>query len=100
MANSKKTERVCVNGHRYYKSSDCPTCPECEAERKPNNGFLALLYAPARRALEREKIDTLQKLSQFTEEEILSLHGMGKSTLPVLKSELKKTGLAFKKEDK
>jgi hypothetical protein len=44
--------RICPNGHHYVKSSDCPVCPFCEADRKPKKGFLSLLSAPARRALE------------------------------------------------
>ena len=47
-------QKVCTNGHQFFKSSDCPTCPVCEAERKPKFGLLSLLAAPARRALERE----------------------------------------------
>ncbi len=30
----KGTLRVCPKGHKYYKSSDCPTCPVCESHRK------------------------------------------------------------------
>jgi len=60
MAPSKKSLRVCPNGHEYYKSSDCPTCPICEAERKPKQGFMALIPAPARRALEGEGINSLE----------------------------------------
>lgn len=26
----KKSIRTCKNGHKYCKSSDCPTCPICE----------------------------------------------------------------------
>jgi len=66
----KKTLRVCKKGHRYYKSTDCPTCPICESERKPKDGFLLLLSAPARRALENKGITSLQQLSKFTEDDI------------------------------
>ena len=27
----ERTQRTCRRGHRYWKSSDCPTCPVCEA---------------------------------------------------------------------
>lgn len=91
-----KTLRTCENGHTYYKSSDCPTCPVCEQERKPKDGFLALLSAPARRALENNGITSLEKLSQATEKEILSFHGMGKSSIPKLRLALAEKGLAFK----
>lgn len=89
--------RTCPKGHHYLKSSDCPTCPECERERKPESGFLALLAAPARRALENEGIDGLKELSALTEAEILKLHGMGKSSLPKLREALKQAGLSFRK---
>src|SRR5690606_39615073 len=65
----KGTLRTCPKGHQYYKSSDCPVCPVCEAERKPAEGFLALLTAPARRALEGAGITSLKKLSTYTEAE-------------------------------
>jgi predicted RecB family nuclease len=91
-----KTLRKCSNGHSYYKSSDCPVCPICEQQKKPKDGFLSLLGAPARRALENKGIATLQQLSQFSEKEILALHGIGKSSLPKLKEALKKAGLSVK----
>lgn len=93
----KSILRVCLNGHRYYKSSDCPTCPACEEERKPENGFMAELSAPARRALERENIRTLKKLSLHTEEQILALHGMGPAAMVKLKVALQRAGLSFLK---
>ena len=83
-------------GHKYYKSSDCPVGPICEAERKPKEGFLSTIGAPARRALENKGIKSLKQLSQCTEKEILALHGMGKTTIPKLKSALKSEGLKFK----
>ena len=46
----------------------------CEQERKPKNGFLTLLSAPARRALENNGIVSLQKLSTYSEREILKFH--------------------------
>ena len=91
-----KNARVCNKGHRFYKSTDCPTCPVCEKERKPQSGFIALLYAPARRALENNGITTLNELSAFSEKEILTLHGMGPGSLPKLRSALKQEGLSFK----
>ena len=93
-----KKLKVCKNGHEFYKSSDCPTCPKCEELKKPKDGFLALLVAPARRALENEGVITLEKLANFSEKEILKLHGMGKSSIPKLKDALKEKGLGFKDE--
>lgn len=92
-----KTWRTCSNGHRYLKSSDCPVCPVCETERKPEVGFLSELAAPARRVLENAGIDSLMKLSKFRESEILSLHGIGPSSMPKLRAALKQYKLAFKK---
>lgn len=94
---SSKTLRVCKRGHRYYKSSDCPTCPQCEADKRPKVGFQALLSAPARRALASQSIQTLRQLATYTEQEILALHGIGPTTLPILRAALKAEGLSFKK---
>lgn len=98
MTVSKSTLRVCKNGHQYYKSSDCPTCPVCEEQRKPVAGFAALLAAPAWRALENAGIKTLQQLAQKREADILTLHGMGPSSIPKLREALKSAGLAFRKK--
>ncbi|UAL52972.1 MULTISPECIES: RNA polymerase alpha subunit C-terminal domain-containing protein [Metabacillus] len=96
MTTSQKNLRTCNKGHKYYKSSDCPTCPICEQERKPANGFLSLLSAPARRALENNGISSLQELSKCSEKEILQLHGMGPASLPKLRTALKENGLSFR----
>ncbi len=92
-----KQLKTCSKGHSYYKSSDCPVCPICEKEKKPTDGFLALLSAPARRALENNGIKTLQQLSTLSEKEILKFHGMGKASIPVLRSALAAEDLSFKK---
>ncbi|MES2556950.1 MAG: RNA polymerase alpha subunit C-terminal domain-containing protein [Bacteroidota bacterium] len=92
----EKTLRTCEKGHAYYKSTDCPTCPVCEQERKPNVSFLTKLSAPARRAMEHHGISTLEKLSTFSEKEIRAFHGVGPSTIPVLKQELQLKGFDFK----
>ena len=96
MATAKKNLRTCSMGHQYYKSSDCPTCPLCEQERKPSDGFLSILAAPARRALVNKNITSLHELSTYSEAEILKLHGMGPSSLPKLRSVLKANNLSFK----
>lgn len=90
--------KICKNGHQFYKSSDCPVCPICENERKPDDGFLSLLAAPARRALENAGIRSLEQLSKRTETEILSLHGMGPSSMPKLKKALAENGMRFKSD--
>lgn len=96
MNDPTKNLRTCEKGHLYLKSSDCPVCPVCEKERKPESGFLSKLSAPARRALENAGIDSLEKLATYSEKEILKLHGMGKSSIPVLKNELNGAGMAFR----
>ncbi len=93
---TKKILKTCGKGHKFYKSSDCPTCPVCEAERKPKENFLSLLGASARRALEREGISSPEKLSAFSEKEILKLHGLGKSSIPSLQKILKENNLSFR----
>lgn len=91
-----KTLRTCPKGHNYYKTSDCPTCPICEEERKPSDSFMSALSAPARRALENNGITTLKQLSNYSEQEILKFHGMGPASIPKLTEELKKAGLSFR----
>jgi len=93
----KNSLRICPNGHKYFKNSDCPVCPFCERDKKPEDGFLSQLGAPARRALENSGITTLRKLSDYSEKEILKLHGMGPGSIPKLRSALKSAGLNFNK---
>jgi len=83
-----KRLKTCDRGHQFYKSSDCPTCPICAAENKPESGFLSLLGAPARGSLQHTGITTLSELSQHSEREILKLHGVGPKTLPILRQAL------------
>ena len=56
-----------------------------------------IIAIPARRALIREKIDSLEKLSDYSEKEILQMHGFGKNTVEKLKSHMKENQLFFKK---
>jgi hypothetical protein len=51
-----KQLKICDGGHKFYKSSECPSCPICAAEDKPESSFLSLLGAPARSALEQAGI--------------------------------------------
>lgn len=95
-----KTFRTCKQGHQYYKTSDCPTCPQCEQLKKPADGFLSALASPARRALLFHGIDTLKKLSNHTEKEILSFHGMGPKSMPILRKLLSEAKLNFEKKSK
>jgi hypothetical protein len=60
------------------------------------NPFLSIIAAPAQRALKNAGIETLEQLSQYSENEILQFHGMGKSSIPKLKNALSNFGLTFK----
>lgn len=90
-----KKLKICDRGHKFYKSSDCPTCPICAAEDKPESGFLSLLSGPARSALEHAGITTLIQLSRYSEQEILKHHGVGPKTIPTLRQALQEAGMGF-----
>lgn len=96
---TQKVKKICKYGHTFYKSSDCPTCPTCEKLKEPASGFLARLSSPARNALLHHGIDTIQKLSTYTEKEILKIHGIGKASLPVFQKSLEEQGLSFKQNE-
>jgi predicted RecB family nuclease len=96
MPTRKGTLRTCKKGHQYYKSSDCPVCPICAAEEKPEEKMLAVLGAPARRALQNAGITNPQQLSKWSKKELLQLHGFGPSSIPRLEAVLKKQGLSLK----
>lgn len=59
--------------------------------------LFSLLSAPAGRALKNNGITTIKQLSKFSQKEILSLHGIGASSIPILQKALKTKGLGFKK---
>ncbi|NDF61320.1 MAG: hypothetical protein EB100_09590 [Crocinitomicaceae bacterium] len=80
----KKKLHTCVNGHNFKKSSECRVCPICEKEKKSTDTFLDKFSAPARRALEKEGITTLEKLANYEPEQLLQLHGIGPSSLKVI----------------
>jgi len=94
---SEKLKKVCKKGHTYFKSSNCPTCPKCENEKKAKDGFLIGFGAPAQRALKSAGITDVSKLKNYTEKEILALHGFGPSSLPQLKAKMLKEKISFKK---
>ena len=95
MAREEKSLRICEQGHKYYKSSDCPVCPICEKEKKPGAEFLSDIGAPARRALEAADIKTILQLSKFSEKKLLTLHGMGPKAISRLRDSLRLAGLSF-----
>lgn len=96
MKGGKNNRKLCPEGHIFFKSSDCPVCPVCEKKRKTVLGWMSALSAPAKRALENNGLTSLHKIAACTEKEILSLHGIGPSALPKLKSALLSAGLHFK----
>ena len=91
---------TCNRGHRFKKSSLCPVCPICWPGRyqKIKGDFPEDLSAPALRALDNAQIKSLKALSQYSEKEILALHGMGPASLPKLRRALKAKKLTFKKK--
>jgi hypothetical protein len=93
---AQRTLRTCEKGHQYYKSSDCPVCPVCAQEDKPQDSFLSQFSAPARRALEGHGITNVKQLAAYSEKGIMKLHGMGPGSLPKLRGALASAGLSFK----
>ncbi|HNR06299.1 MAG TPA: DUF1801 domain-containing protein [Saprospiraceae bacterium] len=91
-----KKKKTCPRGHVFNKSSDCPVCPVCASLARPREGFLSKISAPARRALEAKGILELSQLSKYTEQEILSLHGIGNKAMIELRLALEEKGLRFK----
>lgn len=90
-----KLSKICPMWHNYYKSSACYTCPICEKNNKPLDGFLSYFSAPVRRALQNEGINNVEKLAQYTQKDILKLHGIGKSSLPIFQKILSENSLQF-----
>lgn len=92
--------RICKNGHRFEKTSDCPVCPECSSEEM-NNKYseeFPFIGAPAFRALDHIGIVSLKDLTKYSEKELLALHGFGPKALRLLNERLKEKGLAFAKK--
>ena len=92
MAKGKLNIRTCARGHSFRKSSDCEVCPVCEKENK-TPFFIPGLSAPARRALLNKGIRDIRALSVFTDKEILTWHGIGPSSLPLIKKAKQQYGL-------
>ncbi len=55
-----------------------------------------IIAVPARRALEKEKIDSLEKLSGYSEDEIMKLHGFGRNAMNKLKRYMDEQRVSFK----
>lgn len=58
------------------------------------------LSKPAHRAIKDAGITSLSQLSEFTEKEFASLHGIGPNTVKQVKEALKIRELAFAKESR
>jgi hypothetical protein len=56
---------------------------------------LPKLAAPARRALAAAGYARLEDLTQVTEAEVMSLHGMGPNAMEALRNALAERGLSF-----
>nr|WP_067060068.1 DNA-directed RNA polymerase subunit alpha C-terminal domain-containing protein [Mucilaginibacter sp. L294] len=65
-------------------------------QAKENHPFTKL-SKPAQRALANAGINNLEELAKLTEKELMQLHGIGKSALPVLKGAMAAKGLSFAK---
>lgn len=63
-----------------------------------DNGFLTQLSAAAQRALAQAGVQAPEDLERFSEKELLTLHGVGPSAIPLLQSSLKTRGLSFKSD--
>jgi len=60
------------------------------------NEFLIRLSNPARRALEFQGIDSFEKLASLSKKELLSFHGVGPKSLPIVTECLNEQGLKLK----
>jgi DNA-directed RNA polymerase alpha subunit len=63
-------------------------------EKKESHPF-GKLSKPAQRALANAGIKTLEQLSQLTEAGFMKLHGVGKSSLPIVKTAMAEKELSF-----
>ena len=91
--------RTCKNGHKFEKTSDCPTCPTCasnEIKKAYAEGF-PRIGSPAFNALKHEGI-SLDDLPSYSENELLSIHGVGPRAIGILREFLGNKGLSFLKE--
>lgn len=93
--------RVAENVAKAAKKKTAKKEKTINHQNKANNkgkepSFLESLSAPARRALEAKGITTLQKLARYTEKDLLALHGVGKTSIPILTKALAEKGLRLK----
>jgi len=71
--------------------------PICAEHHVVKNNFLqGIIAMPARRALAKEKIDSLGKLAGYSETELMEFHGFGKNTILKLKNHMKENNISLK----
>ena len=89
---------TCTNGHTFQKTSSCPVCPICSKQEmiEKYGATFPKIGAPAFRALDNEGITNLSQLTQYTEDELLSLHGMGPKAVGLLRIALKDIDKTFR----
>lgn len=69
----------------------------CTVSHTSEGDFLnGIINVPARRTLEKEKIDSLEKLSGYSENEIRKMRGFGKVSMRRLKKHMKENHFSFK----
>lgn len=69
----------------------------CVVSHVVEGDFLrGVIATPARRALEKEKINSLEKLSNYSEKEIMQLHGFGKNAMQKLKVYMNENHVSFR----
>lgn len=87
---------TCDQGHIFIKHSNCVTCPICETNNLPEGGFLSSLASVSRNVMLKKGILTLEQLSEFSENELLAIPGMGDRSVKKLREALAKANLSFK----
>jgi large subunit ribosomal protein L21 len=82
------------------KAEDAGEAPKAEEAAKPQEGGLPEgIGKPATRALEEAGLDTLEKVADKTEAEVLELKGVGPKAVEALKEALAGEGLSLKQSD-
>lgn len=85
--------KICPNGHTFEKTSDCPTCPTCakaEVTTEYKAGF-PRIGSPAYFGLQNAGIG-LADLPNYSEEQLLAVHGVGPRAVGILREYLKSKG--------
>lgn len=91
-------ETTCPNGHVFTKTSECPVCPMCskkEMMEKFGSNF-PKIGAPAMRVLDSLGISKIDQLPNYSEAELLKLHGFGPKAIVLLKKALEQKNKSFK----